>query len=246
MLDFTYLQWAIAIICALMIGFTKAGIPGSGILVPLLAASIMPARESTGFVLPMLIMADMFAIIYWRRHVEWKQLIRLIPWASLGVFSGFLWMSNISNTHLRIFIGGLVLVLMGISWFRRKIFPDDSMPGHWLFAAVMGILAGSTSMMANAAGPVMVIYLLAMRLPKESYIGTSAWFFCLINLIKLPFSSRLDLINVQSLQANLVLLPCIIIGGIIGIFLVHRISQKFFNTAVQVLAVGGALFLIFI
>lgn len=245
MSGFTYLQWAVSIICALMIGFTKAGIPGSGILVPLLAASIMPAKESTGFILPMLIMADMFAIIYWRRHVEWKQLVRLLPWAFLGIVTGFLGMSYISNTDLRKLIGILVLALMGISWVRNKVFPDDRIPNHWLFAALLGSLAGSTSMMANAAGPVMVIYLLAMRLHKESFIGTSAWFFCLINLLKLPFSHRLNLINFHSLQTNLVLLPCIIIGGLIGIFLVHRISQKVFNGVVQVLAVCGALFLIF-
>ena len=245
MIDFTFIQWVISVFCALMIGFTKAGIPGSGILVPLLAASVMPAKESTGFVLPMLIMADIFAIIYWRRYVEWKQLLRLMPWALLGIFFGFLGMSFISNTHLRLFIGILVIVLMGISWLRNKVFPNDPVPEHWLFAAGLGTLAGATSMMANAAGPVMFIYLLAMRLPKKSFIGTSAWFFFLINILKLPFSRRLDLINLQSLQTNLVLLPCIIVGGIIGIFLVHRISQKVFNSVVIVLAVGGGLFLIF-
>ena len=245
MLDFTYLQWAISIICALMIGFAKTGIPGSGVLVPLLAASIIPAKESTGFVLPMLIMADIMAIIYWRRHVEWRQLFRLLPWAWLGIFSGFLGMSHISNEHLRIFIGVLVLFFIVISWLKEKVFPNDSIPYHWIFAAIMGSLAGSTSMMANAAGPVMVIYLMAMRLPKESFIGTSAWFFWIINLSKLPFSSKLDLISLHSLQTNLALLPCIIIGGIVGILFVHRISQKFFNIVVRVLAFGAALFLIF-
>ena len=244
MLDFTSLQWAISIICALMIGFSKTGIPGSGVLVPLLAASIIPAKESTGFVLPMLIMADIFAIIYWRRHVEWRQLLRLLPWAWLGIFLGFLGMSYISNANLRIFIGVLVLVLLGVAWLRDIVFSSDRIPEYWLFAAVLGTLAGSTSMMANAAGPVMVIYLMAMRLPKESFIGTSAWFFWIINLSKLPFSSRLDLINLQSLHTNLVLLPCIIVGGVVGVLMVHRISQKIFNVVVRVLAVGAALFLI--
>lgn len=245
MIELTTPQWIIAVICALMIGFAKAGIPGSGILIPLLAASIMPARESTGFVLPMLIMADMLAIIYWRRFVEWKQLIRLLPWAWFGIFLGFLGMGHISNTLLRDFIGGLVLVLMLVSWLKDRVFSDNDISGHWLFAALLGTLAGSTSMMANAAGPVMVIYLVAMRLPKESFIGTSAWFFWLINLSKLPFSHRLDLMNFQSLSANLVLLPCIAAGGIIGIFIVKRISQKKFNTVVQILAAGASIFLIF-
>ncbi len=244
MIDFTSLQWVIAIICALMIGFAKAGIPGSGILIPLLAASIIPAKESTGFVLPMLIMADIMAITYWRRSVEWKQLIRLMPWAWLGIFAGFMGMSRISDADLRTFIGAIVLVLMAVSYIREKTLAGSSIPGHWLFAAVLGTLAGSTSMMANAAGPVMVIYLVAMRLPKEYFIGTSAWFFWIINLSKLPLSQKLNLINIQSLQTNLVLLPFIIAGGVIGIFLVKRISQKAFNSVVQLLALGAALYLV--
>ena len=154
-------------------------------------------------------------------------------------------MSSISNAHLRLFIGSLVLFLIGVSWLRNRVFPGDSIPGHWFFAALLGTLAGSISMMANAAGPVMVIYLLAMKLPKKKFIATSAWFFWLINLSKLPFSKKLDLISLQSLQTNLMLLPFIIIGGFIGIILVHRIFQRVFNFAVQAFAVCGALLLIF-
>ncbi len=228
-----------------MIGFAKSGIPGSGALVPPLMASIMPAKESTGFVLPLLIMADILAIVYWRRHVEWLQLMRLMPWAWLGVFSGYLVMGWISNENLKIFIGLLVLVLLALSWVREKSFSDKKIPGHWLFAAFLGTMAGCTSMMANAAGPVMIIYLMAMGLSKENFIGTSAWFFWIINLSKLPFSNRLDLISLESLQANLLLLPFIITGGVIGILLVHRISQKIFDTVVKVLAITAAIYLIF-
>lgn len=246
MIEFTYLQWIISIICALMIGFAKSGIPGSGVLVPPLMASVMPARESTGFVLPMLIMADILAIVYWRRHVEWFQLMRLLPWAWLGIFLGYLGMGRISNEELKIFIGLLVLFLMAVSWIREKSFPDDRIPGHWLFAASLGTVTGATSMMANAAGPVMIIYLMAMGLSKENFIGTSAWFFWIINLSKLPFSHRLDLINPESLLANLALLPLIVTGGIVGILLVHRISQKIFDRVVKLLAIGAAFYLIFI
>jgi len=245
MIDFSYLQWIISIICALMIGFAKSGIPGSGGLVPPLMASIMPARESTGFVLPLLIMADILAIIYWRRHVEWLQLMKLMPWAWMGIFIGYLGMGQISDEGLKIFIGLLVLILMAVSWIRDRSFTDNRIPGHWLFAAFLGTMAGASSMMANAAGPVMIIYLTAMGLSKENFIGTSAWFFWIINLSKLPFSHRLDLISVESLQANLLLLPFIITGGIIGILLVHRISQKHFDAVVKILAIGAAVYLIF-
>ena len=244
MIEFTYLQWIISILCALIIGFAKSGIPGTGIIVPPIMASIMPARESTGFVLPMLIMADILAIICWRRYVDWFQLIKLMPWAWLGIFLGYLGMEQISNEGLKVFIGTLILILMALSWMRDKILPDDKIPGHWLFAAFMGTLAGANSMMANAAGPVMIIYLMAMGLSKENFIGTSAWFFWIINLSKLPFSHRLDLINPESLLANLALLPFIIAGGVTGILLVHRISQKVFDNVVKLLAAGAAVYLV--
>lgn len=244
MIKLTYLQWVISILCSLMIGFSKSGIPGSGIVVPPIMASIMPARESTGFVLPLLIMADILAILFWRRYVDWFQLMKLMPWAWLGIFLGFLGMGQISNEGLKVFIGMLILILMAVSWMREKIFPDDRIPGHWLFAAFLGTLAGANSMMANAAGPVMIIYLMAMGLSKESFIGTSAWFFWIINLSKLPFSHRLDLINPESLLANLALLPFIVTGGIMGILLVHRISQKSFDNVVKFLAIGAAVYLV--
>jgi uncharacterized protein len=245
MSGFTLLQWAIIILCALMIGFTKAGIPGIGILIPILAASIMPAKESTGFILPMLTMADIFAIIYWRRHVEWKQLFRLLPWSLTGIVAGYLAMLYITNDQLRTFIGLLVLILLILSWIRDKRLPDDYIPSHWLFAAVLGTLAGATSMMANAAGPVMVIYLTSMRLNKANFIGTSAWFFFIVNLLKLPFSNRLDLVTIKSIQINFLLLPCIIAGGVTGILLVKKIPQGAFNSIVKILAGAAALLLIF-
>jgi uncharacterized membrane protein YfcA len=242
-IDFSPFQWSIALVCAVMIGFTKTGIPGTGTLVVPLMATIIPAKESTGFVLPMLSMADILAIIYWRRHVEWQQLARLLPWTWLGIVLGYLCMGHICNDDLKIFIGVLILALMGVSWLRDQKIPDDRVPNHWLFAAFMGVLAGFTSMMANAAGAVMIIYLMAMGLRKEAFVGTRAWFFWIVNLSKLPFSHRLDLITAQSLKTNITLLPCIVIGGILGVIAVHRIPQKAFNIVVKILAAGAAVYL---
>ncbi len=243
MIDFSPLQWSVALLSAALIGFAKTGIPGSAALVPPLMATILPAKESTGFVLPMLVTADILAIIYWRRHVEWRQLARLLPWAWIGIVIGYLCLGRISNDHLKVFIGALVLILLSLSWLRDRKVPDDRIPNHWLFAAFMGALAGFTSMMANAAGAVMIVYLMAMKLRKEEFIGTTAWFFWIVNLSKLPFSHRLDLINAQSLQTNLALLPFVVIGGILGILAVHRIPQKGFNIVVKILAAAAAVYL---
>jgi uncharacterized membrane protein YfcA len=243
MLDFSHVEWTIVVLSALLIGFSKTGIPGTGILMVPLMAMVMPAKESTGFVLPMLAMADIMAIIYWRRHVELRHLIRLLPWAWLGVVIGAVCLRTITNDQLKPTIGAIVLVLIGGSWLRERFVNDAQIPAHWLFAALMGIMAGSTSMMANAAGPIMIIYLMAMRLAKREFIGTGAWFFWILNLSKLPFSSKLSLINGPSLLTNFSLLPVLLLGGVLGIFLVHRVPQKAFDFIVKFLAMASAFYL---
>jgi len=102
-------------------------------------------------------------------------------------------------------------------------------------------MAGVTTMMANAAGPVMVIYLLAMRLPKIEFVGTSAWFFFVVNWLKVPFSANLNLMTVDSVKLNLMMLPCIAVGAFVGIFFLKRIPQKVFNAVVQILAAAAAI-----
>ena len=243
MLDFTTTQWIIVLIGATMIGFSKTGVPGSGIIIAPLMASAMAAKDSTGFTLVMLAMADVLAILYWRRHVNWSHLARLLPWTFAGVVGGYLLMDHISDKQLKIIMGALILGFLGVSWWRDRHIKEGQIPNHWLFVAMMGMLAGSTSMMANAAGPVMVIYLMAMRLPKNEFIGTRAWFFWILNLSKLPFSSRLGFITSASLLTNAALIPCILIGGFLGVALVNRIPQKAFTTVVKALTVVAAIYL---
>jgi uncharacterized membrane protein YfcA len=240
------ISWALIVLGAALIGIAKVGIPGTGILVvPIMALAMGDqAKASVGFLLPMLALADIMAIIYWRRHVNWSQLIRLLPWAGIGVILGYLGLQFIDNHVLKPFIGVIVLVLLMGSWMRDRLVSDDRIPTHWAFAAVMGILAGALSMMANAAGPIMIIYLLAMRFDKEHFIGTQAWFFWILNLSKMPFSLNLGLITASSFLVNLAMIPAIVVGGVLGVLLVHRISQQTFNRVVTYLAVIAAILLI--
>ncbi|MCK5270959.1 MAG: sulfite exporter TauE/SafE family protein [Sedimentisphaerales bacterium] len=241
--ELSSISWAVVIACAVMIGFSKTGIPGAGILVAPLMAMVMPAKESTGFVLPMLAVADIMAIIYWRRHVAWANLLRLLPWTMVGVIVGYLIMGKITNEQLMPIIGVIVLALITVTWWRNRKPDQKNVPTYWWFAGGIGILAGSTSMMANAAGPVMIIYLLAMKSEKKEFVGTAAWFFWILNLTKMPFSSKLGLISQQSLTTNLTMIPCLILGGLLGIYLVHRIPQGPFNALVKILAVLAAVIL---
>lgn len=237
MLQFEISGWIIVVLCALMVGFSKTGVAGAGVLVVSLLACVMPAKESTGFLLPMLAMADIMAIIYWRRHVVWQRILKLLPWTGAGVVVGYFCMGEIPDKLFMPFLGVVVLILIAITvwrnWAEKR---KKVIPTQWWVGGLTGISAGAVSMLSNAAGPIMTVYLLAMRLDKKQFVGTIACFFWILNLSKIPFSSKLDLISGQSLLTNLALLPCIVAGGILGIIFVHRIPQKSFNTVVMVLA----------
>ena len=237
MLELSTIGWIVAAFCALTIGLSKTGVPGAGILVVPLLAGVMPAKLSTGFLLPMLCAADLMAIVYWRRHVDWRKLLALLPCSLAGVGIGYCLLDRISSQVLMLIIGVIVLTLLGMTARQSYAGIDGrGVPKGWWFVVTMGLLAGATTMLANAAGPIMIIYLLAMRLKKEQFIGTGAWYFWIVNLIKIPLSRNLGLITSVSLLSNLVMLPCIIAGGIIGIVVVHRINDRLFNRVVRVLA----------
>jgi uncharacterized membrane protein YfcA len=238
--------WAIVALCALMIGINKTGIPGFGILFVPLMAMAMPAKQSTGVTLGMLILADVFAVIYYRRRAVWIHIIRLIPATFAGIVAGYFVMGRISDEQLQPTIGIIVLAMLAVNfWRNRKVNAEAAVPTQWWFGAIMGFLAGFTTMLANAAGPVMIVYLLAMRLPKIEFVGTSAWFFFIVNWLKVPFSMNLELISPESIKMNLIVLPIIAAGAILGIFALKKMPQKIFEITIQVLALAAAIKLLF-
>ncbi|MFA5393275.1 MAG: sulfite exporter TauE/SafE family protein [Candidatus Ratteibacteria bacterium] len=245
MFNLTFYRWLVVALSAFMIGLSKTGLPGTGILAVPLMAWVLPARASTGVVLPMLIFADFFAVGYYRRFVVWPKLVCLLPWAAAGVFLGYLALGRVNDQQLKPIIGGIVLVMLALNFWRNYGKKDRPVPAWWWFAALFGLLAGVTTMMANAAGPIMAIYLLAMRLSKNEFIGTGAWYYLLVNCFKVPFSAHLGLINSQSLHFNLVLFPLVALGALAGIKLLKHIPGKIFNHLIQGLAALAAINLLF-
>ena len=232
--------------CGFVVGVSKTGIPGLGILHVPLMAMVLPARESTGILLGMLILGDLFAAGYYRHSAQWKHVVRLLPPAFAGIVVGWQAMRFVTNELLQPIIGVIVLAMLGIHYGRTRLWGEEAaIPTQWWFAAALGFVAGVTTMMANAAGPVMVIYLLAMRLPKVAFVGTSAWFFFAVNWLKVPFSAHLNLITSASLQLDLLMLPLIAAGSVAGIFFLQRIPQRAFNSLIQILAAAAAIKLLF-
>jgi len=242
MYDVEGIEWYAALVGALLIGASKTGLPGAGILAIPLFAAILPAKASTGVVLPMLVLADVFAVVWYRQHAVWRHLVQLFPWTMAGVVLGYFLLQRVSDQQLRPIIGLIILAMLGVNFWRsRPSHHDCRIPETAAFAAPIGLLAGTTTMMANAAGPVMTIYLLAMRLPKTEFVGTGAWYFFIMNLVKVPFSTHLGLINAESLRFNLMLAPAVGGGALLGRIILQRIPEKPFNFAVQMFAALGAL-----
>ena len=242
MLDLELSGWIIVALCAMMVGISKTGIPGVAILVVPLMAITIPAKQSVGVLLGILILADIFAVIYHRHNAKWTHVVRLLPPTLFGIAAGYFFLGLIDNDdYLKRIIGGIVLVMLGIHFWRTKTRgKDTAIPSQLWFALVLGFMAGVTTMMANAAGPVMVIYLLAMRLDKIEFVGTQAWFFFVVNWLKVPFSSNLNMMTVESVKLDLLMLPFIALGAVLGIFFLKRIPQKAFAAVVQILAAVAA------
>lgn len=240
-MNFHAWEWFLAALGALLVGVAKTGITGLSLLFVALFASIMPARRSTGLVLPLLIVGDLVAFATYRRHTQWRHVWRMLPWAALGVVVGALVMGRMDEHMTRITLGVIVVGLSALHLVRRArpAVGEDDHP-VW-FAPLIGVLAGFTTIVSNAAGPLMVIYLLAMGLPKMEYMGTGAAFFLMLNLFKLPFMIGLGLITSDSLVLNLVLAPAVIAGTVLGRWLLGRINQRLFeNIALALTVAAGA------
>ena len=236
------LQMAALIIGAVLIGINKTAIPGLGVLPVVMLAMTFETQMSTGLQLGMLAMADIIAVAYYRRHADWKIVLRLLPWALVGLVIGSLLLNFVippGGNVMRRVIGIIVLALMVISFIHKRLKPDQ-IPSGKGFAAFFGILMGSTTQLANAAGPVSSIYLLAMKLPKDKYLGCCAWFFLILNWIKLPIFIAEGRITWQSFQLDLLMIPFLIIGGVLGIVLLRKLPQKIFETVIQILVVVAA------
>jgi uncharacterized membrane protein YfcA len=230
-------QWVIAALGALLVGVSKTGIAGLGMVFVALFANILPTKQASGVVLPLLLFGDIVAVLAYRRHTQWRFLIRLFPWTACGVIVGWLAMDRINDRQADLMIGSIILALTALHLWRRR--QPDSPPDHGHgYAALVGLLAGFTTLVANAAGPLMALYLLAMRLPKLEFVGTGAVFFLILNLFKVPFMIELGLVNAASFSFNLLLAPAVLLGALLGRWILPRINQRLFEALA--LAFGAA------
>jgi uncharacterized membrane protein YfcA len=232
------------LVAAVSVGFAKTAIGGFGAIAVAIFASVLPARESTGALLPLLLVGDLMAVAAYRAHADWRILLRLLPSVLVGVLLGTLFVARVDDDVMRRTIGAVLIVLVGLHvWTRRRPTPiavPTPLRRHAL-AALFGLLAGFTTMVANAGGSVMSLYLLTTGLTMLGFLGTGAMFFFVVNAAKVPFSVGLGLITWSSLRLDALLAPAVLLGAWLGRRTIHRIDEALFERLVLVFTVVSAL-----
>lgn len=238
--SYTLLNWVLIFTAAFIIGLSKAGLKGMDMLNVTIMAIVFGGKASTGIVLPLLCAADIAAVYYYNRHAQWTHFWKLIPWMVVGILIGVFTGKDLNEIVFRKVMAVIILVTIAIILFM-EIRKTVSIPKHPLFVSLTGLASGFTTMMGNLAGAYSNIYFLAMRLPKNDFIGTAAWIFLVINLFKLPFQVIWwKNINSASLQTDLVLLPVLFIGFWTGLKIVTKIKDDSYRKVVIVLTLIGA------
>ncbi|MFI6728400.1 sulfite exporter TauE/SafE family protein [Streptomyces sp. R-74717] len=250
----TLTLWQLAALAAAsaLVGFSKSAVSGANTISLAVFAAVLPARESTGVLLPILIAGDVLAVLIYRRHAHWPTLLRLFPAVAAGVVAGTAFMMWADDAAVRTSIGAILLFMAGVTIWRRRpavtgreATEESGAPpmrgGGRFKARSYGVLGGFTTMVANAGGPVMSLYLLSAGFRKLGFLGTSAWFFLIVNTSKVPFSVGLGLIDAQSLLLDACMLLFVLPGAYIGRKCVDRINQKLFEQLVIGATVLGGL-----
>lgn len=237
---FSLSQWLLIMLAAFIIGMSKAGLKGVDMLSVTLMAFVFGSKSSTGIVLPLLCVADVAAVAYYNRHAEWKHFRKLTPWMIAGILFGVYLGKDMNEILFRKIMAVIILItiVIVILMERRK---SQQVPQHPLFAAGTGLSAGFTTMLGNLAGAFANLYFLAMRMPKNNFIGTAAWLFLCMNLFKLPFQVFYwKNITMQSLKTDVVLIPTLALGFWVGIRIVGKINDEHYRKLVIALTLIGA------
>lgn len=234
-------DWGILFLSALFVGISKTGIQGLSLLAVPMMAVTFGAKPSTGLILPILCLADLMAVWYYRRIAEWQYVLKLLPSALVGFAVALFVDKLVPPTEFKHLMGSCLSVVLLVMFWSDWKGKENSLSNHWWYGPLFGLMGGFTTMIGNAAGPVMAIYLLSVKMPKYNFVGTNAWFFLVVNYLKIPIQVfAWDNITLSSLMLDACTIPFIIIGGVLGIILVKKLPEKgfrYFTTAVTCLSV---------
>ena len=256
MLEFSLWQWVALVLASWLTGLGKGGVPGAGIVTVAVFAWVLDSAgveggvgKSVGLLLPVLVAADVVAVVIYRNHADWRHLLRLLPWTFIGIIGGYFLFERLSGDGLKAIIGGILLGLTAFHFGKKFLHASSSASEETslrenIWGMALGLLVGGATMLANAAGPVAALYLIVMRLPKYAFLGTSAWLFLIVNLSKIPFMVDLEIISFESMDVSSRLFLPAILGAWMGPWVARRLDQKVFEALVWIfIVVTGVNFL---
>jgi uncharacterized membrane protein YfcA len=242
-MDYSLTSLVCIAVAAVLIGFSKTSIGGLVILaVPLMAIGF-PGKDSTGIILPLMVFADLLAVLYYRRDCDWGVILRFFPLTAIGVFIGYLIMDHIPDDVFNVVLGIIIVIMlvMGIVTENVKLKPA----GAASYTVFVGLLVGIATMMANAAGPLLGIFFLQFGLNKAAFIGTRSWYFLILNAFKVPFSASMGLITWESLWLNALCIPLLGLGAWVGFKIIGYVNETIFKRCIQAASAVAAMYLMY-
>ncbi|QRZ61476.1 sulfite exporter TauE/SafE family protein [Rothia sp. ZJ932] len=240
-------SWLLLALAAFLVGLSKTLLPGVNTISVAIFATTMPAKASTGALLLLLMLGDVMALLIYQHSAHWPTLIRMIPSVLIGLILGAAFLNFSQDTTVRRGVGWLLLFLMALTIWQRVTLGRSRKAPHTSnqkFIFAYGSLGGFSTMIANSGGPVMSMYFLAQRFEVKAFLGTTAWFFAVMNLLKLPFSMGLGLIDTQVLLVDAFLLPAVLAGGLVGWAGASAIKQKVFEWLIVGITLAGSAYLV--
>lgn len=232
-----------AAVAALLVGVGKTGLPALSLVYNAIMFIAIPNKDAVGLVLLLLIIGDCFAVYFYRQHVEWKTVFKLLPSIVVGLLIGTFLLDIIPNDTVKPIVGLVVLMVLGLDQVQKRgLITFDN--GHPVLAMAFGCIAGIATLLGNAAGSVMAIYLLLLKFNKQQFMGTSAWLFFIVNLSKVPLLMSIDVVTDKTFYSALFLIPFVVVGAICGKTVLKLIPLTWFSNIVTISALGSSSYFI--
>jgi uncharacterized protein len=242
MFELSVWQWVCVIVSACLVGLSKTGIGALALPGTLIIASVFGGKESTGIMLPMLLIADAFAIYYYKQHADWGNIKKLLPSVFIGLILGVVVGNYVNDKQFKMYIAISVLLCLFVLIYTERKGDELNIPKNVWIYTLIGALCGFTSMIGNAAGPIFSVYLLAMGFKKDGFMGTTAWFFFIINLSKVPLQVLFwHNVTVNTVLLSTLLIPAISVGALLGILIIKKINENVFRKLVLAMTAVAAL-----
>ena len=246
MIELTWLHWGLLIISAMIIGFSKTGITGATLPAVAMIAYTFGAKASSGVMLTMLMVGDLLAVYNYRRDGKLKDVMKVLPPAVIGIVLGALIGKYLNDDQFKLLMGIIVVICLVLLVYKEIAKKTIDVSNNRLFHIGSGIVSGFSSMVGNAAGPLFSIYMLSLSFEKKKFIGTTAWFFFAVNLIKIPFHVFLwGTITLETMKYTVYMIPFILLGAALGVYFVKKINEKHFKIIVIIMTALAALRLMF-